>query len=252
MNRLLKYAKNGVAKPRTNRFGLPVFRELAPYFYNGAAPGETWCEVVPLAAMAFDEENPPNRVDYSSVTSRLTQLEGSVRQVGIISPPVLTPDYRVIDFHRRGTVLRKLRPDLNLLCVITSRDASLLYAQAQPNQRPHNSNDKLHLYLVNPEKLTDRERLLYGKMESVIGRELIHELCQSRLSVNAFHTGQRVARALRRPDSAPLIVCYVRWACRNRQSNEVEQLVRRILRDNDESGRERLLTALATMSPLDK
>lgn len=233
----------------TNRFGLPVV-SLGDYWYNGTADDDTWMEVVPLDQIR-GTANPPRRTDENVAQSRLGGLGASLAEFGLVQMPVLTPDYEIIDGFRRLNRLRNQAVKAHW-CLVTSRPPDPLYATTSEQVRPHTSAQKLWLYLNRRGRLTVQERGRIAAMEGMVGLGYVRKLARADLGLPNFTTGRRVARLVGKPGDPATVAQYLDWAIKHRQSNHVEQLLRKAFQDTRQRRRARkvMCDALSLDRPL--
>lgn len=152
---------------------------------------------MPLDRLRGAPYNPGSRLE----ARKLRKLADSMDLIGLIYPVVVTPDFMIVEGHRR-TAAAKLLGWADIMCILTEEAPEQIYSSI--NRCAHNmtGNESLVAWLVEPRSIDPSWGRKYEKMMQVLGQDMVESLASEGYSYAIFDTAKRVGRYLgdMRPD----------------------------------------------------
>lgn len=159
-------------------------------------------EMVKISKLKNADYNPENR----TAPKNTKRLSDSLDLLGMLAPVVCTPDYRVIDGHRRLATAKRLGWD-EVECVIVDLDPHLVYASINVTSRPMSGNDALCVWIKCPFAVPKKLHGTFETMSFILGEERVKKMAHAGLSACTFNIAKRIARYCGKADAA--LVCKI-------------------------------------------
>jgi hypothetical protein len=159
---------------------------------------------VSIAKIQMAPWNPSNRVEQR----RLQRLRDSIEDIGLIYPVLCTPDYKLIDGHRRLTVVKELGWE-TVPAFIIAGEYEHTYGTVNSTHARLSGNDILGVYLANPHALILDHRRKVENIERMCGRQSISLLYRAGASFWAFDLARRVFRYINHQAEIRVILTWV-------------------------------------------
>lgn len=163
---------------------------------NYPGPGRWWLEFVPIKKIKFKKGNPSSRTDEKDSVSGLHEITASILRVGLLQLPICHyKTYETAEGNRRIKSLTKAGYDETWV-ITTDNNINAIFPEANRNQKPHASWQKIEIYLSNPCMLTKQECSRHRNAEHMIGEELLQKMVDNRLGLAVYNQAKQIVNLM--------------------------------------------------------
>lgn len=146
-------------------------------------------KLVPLVRLTNAGHNPPNRV----LPAKLKALMASMDVIGLLHPVDITPEYEIIDGHRRTTAARLLGWK-DIECNIIEGEPALIYASVNASAQRMTAADNLSVWLHNKAAVPRPVSEKHDEMLKVLGEPLCQRIASLGFSINVYTAARKTCR----------------------------------------------------------
>ncbi len=141
-----------------------------------------------IADLKSAKYNPKSRVERS----KLGKLIQSIEKIGLIYPIAISKDHQIIDGHRRVAACKALQWE-EVPVLIVAGDADEIYGNVNFSTRRLTGNEKLRIWLQQPNAIDTREHAIYKRAEDQLGRGLLNRIAKTGGSITTYRWCLEVA-----------------------------------------------------------
>lgn len=117
----------------------------------------------------------------------------SIKEIGLLSPILVTKAMDVVDGHRRIASYKKLGLT-EIPAILVTGDQAVLYSQVNGCAKKFSGNEALECYLKEPNALPPKSRAHHLEAEENLGRALLNRICKEGGSIATYKGAKQLAK----------------------------------------------------------
>lgn len=131
--------------------------------------------------------NPPGRV----AKDHIRDLVGSIGDVGLLHPILVTEENVIIDGHRRAAAYKELGYE-TIPAIVGRGDPNHLYASVNAASRKMGGNEALMVWLKQPEAVVPLLRARFDAMRQILGDDRVRSLAKHGYSIRMYNRARQI------------------------------------------------------------